>query len=259
MNYDYTRNCHKFFLKNQIKNQIIEYQENEDEFRNYIKNEVDSFRPVLVAVMTNYLNYSSSYQTGYTNKHFIVILDVTKNGYIISDCFVPTHPSSLFVGEIEKEVFWNAFSAFKKTIISLESEKISKLQATNNKKFHIESNNFEDEELSIFANDLRRLPELFSEKEIYEQIPSLCFKIQFDSIIPARKMLLKAFDEYPSGVGTVYKEKVQEFIYRWQNIVYILIKISRRLSQQSLNTLNESVLSLLEDEKRFFKSVMEEN
>ena len=249
----------KFFLKNQIKNQIIEYQENEDEFRNYIKNEVDSFRPVLVAVMTNYLNYSSSYQTGYTNKHFIVILDVTKNGYIISDCFVPTHPSSLFVGEIEKEVFWNAFSAFKKTIISLESEKISKLQATNNKKFHIESNNFEDEELSIFANDLRRLPELFSEKEIYEQIPSLCFKIQFDSIIPARKMLLKAFDEYPSGVGTVYKEKVQEFIYRWQNIVYILIKISRRLSQQSLNTLNESVLSLLEDEKRFFKSVMEEN
>ena len=75
----------KFFLKNQIKNQIIEYQENEDEFRNYIKNEVDSFRPVLVAVMTNYLNYSSSYQTGYTNKHFIVILDVTKNGYIISD------------------------------------------------------------------------------------------------------------------------------------------------------------------------------
>ena len=122
-----------------------------------------------------------------------------------------------------------------------------------------ESNNFEDEELSIFANDLRRLPELFSEKEIYEQIPSLCFKIQFDSIIPARKMLLKAFDEYPSGVGTVYKEKVQEFIYRWQNIVYILIKISRRLSQQSLNTLNESVLSLLEDEKRFFKSVMEEN
>lgn len=249
----------KFFLKNQIKNQIIEYQENENEFRNYIKNEVDNFRPVLVAVMTNYLNYSSSYQTGYTNKHFIVILDVTKNGYIISDCFVPTHPSSLFVGEIEKEVFWNAFSAFKKTIISLESEKISKLQATNNKKFHIESNNFEDEELSIFANDLRRLPELFSEKEIYEQIPSLCFKIQFDSIIPARKMLLKAFDEYPSGVGTVYKEKVQEFIYRWQNIVYILIKISRRLSQQSLNTLNESVLSLLEDEKRFFKSVMEEN
>ena len=155
----------------------------------------------------------------------------------------------------KKKYFGNAFSAFKKTIISLESEKISKLQATNNKKFHIESNNFEDEELSIFANDLRRLPELFSEKEIYEQIPSLCFKIQFDSIIPARKMLLKAFDEYPSGVGTVYKEKVQEFIYRWQNIVYILIKISRRLSQQSLNTLNESVLSLLEDEKRIFLKV----
>ena len=41
----------KFFLKNQIKNQIIEYQENEDEFRNYIKNEVDSFRPVLVCLL----------------------------------------------------------------------------------------------------------------------------------------------------------------------------------------------------------------
>ena len=144
------------------------------------------------------------------------------------------------------------------TVENLKKELMTILSEIN-KKFHIESNNFEDEELSIFANDLRRLPELFSEKEIYEQIPSLCFKIQFDSIIPARKMLLKAFDEYPSGVGTVYKEKVQEFIYRWQNIVYILIKISRRLSQQSLNTLNESVLSLLEDEKRFFKSVMEEN
>lgn len=153
----------------------------------------------------------------------------------------------------EFEYAWNPYG---KITADLNKEKVEHLSIANKSNAITEDVLGDGFSLYKLAEDIRIIHMLYGEEDISSNMHRLCFQIQYDSITPARKLLLKAVREFPeSSLKRELIEELTEVVRRWQNISYVLLKLSKRLSKDAIEKTYDSFMRLLEFEQHTIRKI----
>lgn len=267
--------CLKSFLyRYNIGYEKVTYNKEVKCLRSEIENRVILGFPFIISVDTRYLLHNSIYKKDISRRHVISIFGFNNDGYIISDCYVPTSPISIYKGTMDTDALHKAWEATGKTFFEIDLVKAKKVNFNfetsaiqnavkqNLVNFIVSQKNHQaPSDLKRFAGDLLKLTDVFSSDEIKHNIWELSFKIQFDSIIPSRRLLKQIIvyliDSKETSIDPLCIDELERLLEMWKRITYMIIRAGFSAKKDYFKKISDSVFELIDYEVKLYEKICE--
>lgn len=272
LHHDCIKIVDSFCKKYNIELSMKEYCRNRDEIKSKIYNDIKNDRPIIISVSPPNLNYNSIYKNAILNRyHTLVIIGINTEGVLISDCSVPTTPVSIYEGimtfkELEKAWGTKQWRHYK---IDYERLKVMNYDISLNLLINSLKENlyhyYSGSEPNInhlynFADDVGRLPKLFTAKDVKENVKEISYLIKFEGIISARlllkKYLMKLIGLYEVSINKKYLEEIESIVSEWDRITLLFLWCGLSSNaKERFGRLSDRIKKIIDKEVKLFDCI----
>lgn len=252
---------YEFLDENNIANKDFLF-DNSCEFLDYVHKQINNLNPVIIAINSSLINYSSINLQNSNRDHTLVICGFDKKTQKIYfyDYFIPSYPSKIFYGSMNVEDL--------KTIVNkngkfeawyFDYQKIKEIIGPYEKnEFMLDLKNNIDTYLDnlatieLIVDSIKNLPFLFSKEDIINNSQELTFQIMHRSIVPSRILFRNICKKYN---WSIFYNDFDTLALEWYTIAFLLIKCSFTPSEEKYFKLSKRITAILEKEKNVMNSM----
>ncbi|MFE9279568.1 BtrH N-terminal domain-containing protein [Paenibacillus glucanolyticus] len=236
--------CKEYNLE-YIKYKDIENSEAEELIENCISRNI----PVILRIDAGCINYNAAFKNAYGLgfSHYVIVLNRSENGFLVSDGYVPTVPASIFQGEFESGQLRQARNARNNVCIIIPKEQLLQFQNSWNRDEMtdrvvqainasilsfltggtIQNSYYGVRAMEAWISDLPFLHDYYEER-FTEKMYDLYKKIRMRGFIGSRYLLNKAvgyLSEHKSIFGKQIVTDLQQVTRSWDMFGMSLLKI----------------------------------
>lgn len=248
---------------------------NADEFIQFLIRRFSDNWPFLMFVNLDNLNHSSnrSYISNKFRLHAVNLIGISDAGIIISDCFVPTFPVTVYEGILDFNKFYEIFEWNKKNLghqcynidygsidtraLDIPASDLKKALNTNLESYF--NVKYEYSYLNALNKFCEELVNIFNVPNVGEKLVELGYKIFTESIIPARQLLKEALillnNDRIINLDLSLITELHNNIVKWYNITFQILKAGFRCKKENFEKIYEKVKMHIHDEEKLFSKI----
>lgn len=252
-----------FFQRNGMNFEYVDMDCSFSELLKRIEQENDRGFPVAISLFSREIPYHAAFHSTSSNMHCVAVSAVEPDRLYVHDLFIPTHPVSGFHGWVEAEQLKPGWEDSIKKVYLFNREEVDFLEKNCRGKIKREELFSELREylktgrtgIALFLQDFRECAEN-NPQTIRENARQICFALQFDSVVPSRKLLAEIFKR----VGPEYSEtadQLEQFVKEWYKITFSLMKYSYGRTNTGFIRISQRMDRVVEQERQLLMDICE--
>jgi len=223
------------------------------DMKSFLGNHHNKLAPIILFVNSSDLPYARAYRTAAGRGHVLVVVKY-EDELIVSDCAIPTVPTTAYCGPILPDVLLQAWRKENCLFMDLNEHDVGILSRISidpaveketfrrNLSFQFVDKAEESNHAKLlrFANDLKLFPERYPVEELNANMKELSFQFQFEGLVYARRLI----SSYLQKSGVAYSS-VDERIKEWQNAALLIVKTGFMPTKHNFAELSRRIEELI--------------